>query len=40
MAKTNNLVHYLADVANAIREKEKSTDPINAQDFSQRIRDL
>lgn len=40
MAKTDNLIHYLADVANAIREKEESTDPINAQDFSQRIRDL
>lgn len=40
MAKTDNLIHYLTDVANAIREKEESTDPINAQDFSQRIRDL
>lgn len=40
MAKTDNLIHYLSDVANAIREKEESTDPINAQDFSQRIRDL
>lgn len=40
MAKTDNLIHYLTDVADAIREKEGSTDPINAQDFSQRIRDL
>lgn len=38
MAKTDNLIHYLSDVADAIREKEGSTDPINAQDFSERIR--
>jgi restriction endonuclease Mrr len=38
MAKTDNLIHYLSDVANAIREKEGSTDPINAQDFSEHIR--
>lgn len=40
MAKTDNLIHYLSDVANAIREKEGSTDPINAQDFSERIRSI
>ena len=38
MAKTDNLVHYLSDIANAIREKEGSTDPISAQDFSEHIR--
>lgn len=38
MAKTDNLTHYLSDLANAIREKEGSTDPINAQDFSEHIR--
>lgn len=40
MAKTDNLVHYLSDVADAIREKEGSSDPINAQDFSERIRSM
>lgn len=38
MAKTDNLVHYLSDIADAIREKEGSTDPISAQDFSEHIR--
>jgi hypothetical protein len=40
MAKTDNLIHYLSDIANAIREKEGSTDPINAQDFSEKIKSM
>lgn len=40
MAKNDNLTHYLSDLANAIREKEGSTDPINAQDFSEKIRSM
>ena len=40
MAKTDNLIHYLSDVADAIREKEGTTDPINAQDFSEKIRSM
>lgn len=37
MAKTNNLTDFLADLANAIREKEGSTEAINPQTFSTRI---
>ena len=37
MAKTNNLTDFLTDVADAIREKEGSTEAINPQAFSQRI---
>lgn len=37
MAKNDNLTDFLTDVANAIREKEKSTGVINPQDFSDRI---
>lgn len=37
MAKNNNLSDFLSDVANAIREKKGSSEPINAQDFSSEI---
>lgn len=38
MAKNDNLKDYLTDLADAIREKEGSSEPINPQDFSNRIR--
>lgn len=38
MAKNDNLVHYLTDIANAIREKNGTNDPINAQDFADEIK--
>lgn len=38
MAKNDNLKDFLTDVADAIREKEGSTDLINPQAFSDRIR--
>ena len=37
MAKNNNLNDFLTDVANSIRTKTGTTDPINAQDFSDKI---
>ena len=37
MAKNNNLQDFLTDVANAIRTKTQTTEPINAQDFSDKI---
>ena len=37
MAKNNNLTDFLTDIANAIREKEGSSELINPQDFSNRI---
>ena len=37
MAKTDNLQDFLTDVANAIRTKTQTTEPINAQDFSAKI---
>ena len=37
MAKTDNLSDFLTDVANSIRTKTGTTDPINAQDFSDKI---
>ena len=37
MAKNNNLTDLLTDVANAIREKKGSSDPINPQNFSDEI---
>ena len=40
MAKNNNLGDFLTDIANAIREKEGTTDTINAQEFSDRIKAL
>lgn len=38
MAKNDNLVHYLTDIADAIREKNGTSDPINAQDFAEEIK--
>ena len=37
MAKNNNLQDFLTDVANAIRTKTQTTEPINAQNFSTEI---
>lgn len=37
MGKDNNLHDFLSDVANAIREKKGTTEPINAQDFASEI---
>lgn len=40
MSKDNNLHDFLQDVADAIREKKGSNEPINAQNFSDEIRNL
>lgn len=40
MSKENNLTDFLTDVANAIREKKGTTDPINPQDFGDEIRNM
>lgn len=37
MAKNNNLGDFLSDIADAIREKKGTTEPINAQDFASEI---
>ena len=37
MAKDNNLGDYLADIADSIRAKKGTTEPINAQDFASEI---
>lgn len=37
MAKDNNLGDFLSDIADAIRAKKGTTDPINAQDFAAEI---
>lgn len=37
MAKDNNLTDFLTDVADAIREKKGTSEPINPQDFSAEI---
>lgn len=37
MAKDNNLGDYLTDIADAIRAKKGTSDPINAQDFASEI---
>lgn len=37
MAKDDNLADYLADIADAIRTKKGTTEPINAQDFASEI---
>lgn len=40
MSKDNNLHDFLQDVADAIKEKKGTTEPINAQSFSEEIRNL
>ena len=37
MAKTDNLNDFLTDIANSIRTKTQTSEPINAQDFSDKI---
>jgi surface protein len=37
MAKDNNLTDFLTDLANAIREKKGTNEPINPQNFSDEI---
>lgn len=37
MAKDNNLTDFLTDVADAIREKKGTSEPINPQDFASEI---
>lgn len=37
MAKNDNLTDFLTDVADAIREKKGTTEPINPQDFASEI---
>lgn len=37
MAKTDNLTDFLTDVADAIREKKGTSEPINPQDFASEI---
>lgn len=37
MAKTDNLSDFLTDVANSIRTRTRTTEQINAQDFSDKI---
>lgn len=37
MAKNNNLHDFLTDIANIIREKTGTTEPINPQDFGAKI---
>lgn len=40
MSKTNNLKDFLKDLADAIRIKTYSTEKINPQDFSTKIKNL
>lgn len=40
MSKTDNLHDYLSDLADAIREKKGSSEPINAQSFAEEIRGI
>ena len=40
MARTDNLKNYLADVADAIREKTNTTDKIKASEFDTKIRGI
>ena len=37
MAKTDNLNDFLTGIADAIRIKKGTSDPINAQDFEEQI---
>ena len=40
MAKNNNLNDFLTDIADAIRTKKGTEDPINAQDFAMEISNI
>lgn len=40
MAKTDNLDDYLADLADGIRSKKGTSEPINPQDFSTEIESI
>ena len=40
MSKDNNLHDFLQDVADAIKEKKGSNEPINAQNFANEIRSI
>ena len=40
MGKTNSYKDFLTDIANAIREKTGSDEPINAQDMADKIRNI
>ena len=40
MGKENNLTDFVVDIANAIRERKGTSEPINPQDFSSEIRGL
>lgn len=40
MAKNDNIIDFLGDVADAIREKKETTDPIAAQNFADEIRGI
>lgn len=40
MAKTDNIIDFLGDVADAIREKKETTEPIAAQDFADEIKSI
>lgn len=40
MAKTDNLNDFLKDIADTIREKKGTTEPINAQSFAEEIRTI
>ena len=40
MSKDNNLHDFLVDIADAVREKKGTTEPINAQNLSEEIRSI
>lgn len=40
MAKNNNLTDFLTDIADAIRTKKGTSDPINAQNFASEIESI
>ena len=40
MSKDNNLHDFLVDIADAVREKKGTSDPINAQNLSEEIRSI